>query len=226
MGSVVVGLDIHSSIDIRPHRRDGTDRSRALPYDGCMAEATEQSPAVGDATRSPSLLAAPRLLALLGGLAGAVVVADQATKAWIRGWLDVGEHWLDRGSLLNLSHVENTGAAFGILRGNGMLLIIPVVIAIGAVLLLLVWAPQQRHGGLYSAALALILGGAIGNLIDRVARGSVTDFIDPIHYPAFNLADSAIVIGVIALVGLSFLEDEGEEEGEQSAEELLTEEAS
>lgn len=167
---------------------------------------------------------------LLGVLASAVIVADQATKAWIRGWLEVGEQWLDRGSLLNLSHVENTGAAFGILQGNGTLLIVPVVIAIGAVLAMLVLSPQQRFGGLYSTALALILGGAIGNLIDRAARGSVTDFIDPIHYPAFNLADSSIVIGVIALVGLSFLVDEEEGEGEQSdeppSEEMLAEEAS
>ena len=123
--------------------------------------------------------------------------------------------------------MENTGAAFGILQGNGTLLIVPVMIAIGAVLLMLVWTPQQRYGGLYSAALALILGGAIGNLIDRVARGSVTDFIDPIHYPAFNLADSSIVIGVIALVGLTFLEEEEvEEESGEQAEEVLTEEAS
>ncbi len=192
-----------------------------------MDEATEQQPA----TRSSSLLAAPRRLALLGALASAVVVVDQATKVWIRGWLDVGERWLDRGSLLNLSHVENTGAAFGILQGNGTLLIVPVVMAIGAVLLMLVWSPQQRYGGLYSTALALILGGAIGNLIDRVSRGSVTDFIDPLYYPAFNLADSSIVVGVIALVGLTFLEEdeedeEDEEQEDEQSEDLLTEEAS
>ncbi len=196
-----------------------------------MEEATEQphsdGESAGSAMRSTSLLAAPRRLALLGVLASAVILVDQATKAWIRGWLDVGERWLDRGSLINLSHVENTGAAFGILQGNGTLLIIPVVMAIGAVLLMLVWTPQQRFGGLYSVALALILGGAIGNLIDRVARGSVTDFIDPMYYPAFNLADSSIVIGVIALVGLSFIEDD--EDREQSerppAEDAPTEDA-
>lgn len=196
-----------------------------------MEEATKQprsdGESAGSAMRSTSLLAAPRRLALLGVLASAVILVDQATKAWIRSWLDVGERWLDRGSLINLSHVENTGAAFGILQGNSTLLIIPVVIAIGAVLLMLVWTPQHRYGGLYSAALALILGGAIGNLIDRVARGSVTDFIDPTHYPAFNLADSSIVIGVIALVGLSFLgDDEDREQSEQPpAEGALTEDA-
>ena len=194
-----------------------------------MEEATEQprsdGESAGSAMRSTSLLAAPRRLVLLGVLASAVILVDQATKAWIRGWLDVGERWLDRGSLINLSHVENTGAAFGILQGAGTLLIIPVVMAIGAVLLMLVWTPQQRLGGLHSVALALILGGAIGNLIDRVARGSVTDFIDPIHYPAFNLADSSIVIGVIALVGLSFLEEDGARSGEPPAESGATEDA-
>ena len=66
---------------------------------------------------------------------------------------------------------------------------------------------------LYETALALVLGGAIGNLIDRLFRGTVTDFIDPTHYPAFNIADSSIVVGVIALAVLSLWRPGGEATG-------------
>ena len=66
----------------------------------------------------------------------------------------------------------------------------------------------MRHAGrrLFSAALALILGGALGNLIDRVRLGAVTDFIEPTHYPAFNVADSAIVVSVAALLLMAWFE--------------------
>jgi signal peptidase II len=180
-----------------------------------MEQATKQP---SSATTSAGVTHAnARRLLLIVALAVTVLVADQATKAAIRAWLDVGERWLGAGSLLNLSHVENTGAAFGILQGAGSLLIGPAVVAIIAIAVLLLWSPPQRgiHGGVYTAALALILGGATGNLVDRIARGSVTDFIDPIHYPAFNIADSSIVVGVVALIALSFLEDEEDQEGEE-----------
>ena len=65
---------------------------------------------------------------------------------------------------------------------------------------------------LYEAALALVLGGAIGNLIDRLFRGTVTDFIDPTHYPSFNVADSSIVVGVFALAVLSLVRPGGKPE--------------
>jgi len=77
------------------------------------------------------------------------------------------------------------------------------------------------HSRFYPTALSLILGGAIGNLIDRLRLGAVTDFIDPIYYPAFNLADSSIVIGVAALLLLSWLDGREEraaaEDGPQPA---------
>jgi len=139
-------------------------------------------------------------------LIGALVVAlDQATKALIRAWLAPAESWPRGWELIRISNVENTGAAFGILQGAGGFLVVTSVVAVVAVLAFLFWAPP--HSRTYRAALALILGGAVGNLIDRVTRGSVTDFIDPTHYPAFNVADSSIVIGVGLLVLLSFLDD-------------------
>ena len=87
---------------------------------------------------------------------------------------------------------------------NRLLQALATLLAVSFLVYILIGPPPQR---LYVAALCLILGGAVGNLIDRVAKGTVTDFIDPTHYPAFNIADSAIVCGVIAVAFLS-LRDE------------------
>src|SRR5690606_24833961 len=77
-----------------------------------------------------------------------------------------------------------------------------------------VWAPPQSRW--HIAALSLVLGGALGNFVDRVSRGTVTDFVDPTNYPSFNVADSAIVTGVTALVVLSLFEGDGEERAQHA----------
>lgn len=152
------------------------------------------------AARGERRRVAPYLLISL-----AVLVADQATKALVRDRLAEGEVWPSRDALIAISHVENPGAAFGILQGAGSFLLGAAAVGVGAVLVyLFVFPPAQR---LYIAALSLILGGAIGNLIDRISRGTVTDFIDPTHYPSFNIADSAIVCGVIAVAFLTLREE-------------------
>jgi signal peptidase II len=142
-------------------------------------------------------------------IAGAVVALDQASKAAIRGWLSLGETWPGDFDLIRLTHVENSGAAFGILQDAGLFLLLASIVAVVLIAGYLIWSPIE--GWIPTAALALILGGALGNLIDRWARGTVTDFIDPTHYPAFNLADSSIVVGVAALVLLSIFEPPDEE---------------
>lgn len=149
---------------------------------------------------------------LFATIAIAAVVLDQATKALIRGWLAEGETWPAGFELIRISHVENTGAAFGILQGAGPLLVVSSLVGVAVVLVLLYVAPAGDR--LYTVALALVLGGAVGNLIDRLLRGEVTDFIDPTHYPAFNLADSSIVVGVIALILLSLRPDAPDEAAE------------
>lgn len=156
---------------------------------------------------------ARRRLVPFSAIALAVVAADQATKVVIRASLDVGERWPTRDGLLQLSHVENSGAAFGIFQGAGPFLLVTAIIGVIAVVAYLFVMPPS--GRLYALALAFILGGATGNLIDRAARGTVTDFIDPAHYPAFNIADSAIVLGVFALAWLS-LRGGGVSEGTQT----------
>ena len=137
-------------------------------------------------------------------VASVVFAIDQVTKALIRGSLAIGERWPADVELLRLTHVENDGAAFGILQGAGPLLVITTTVAIALIALTLLRSDSYPRPQLY--ALALILGGAVGNLADRIIRGSVTDFIDPTHYPSFNLADSAIVIGVSAILVITLFE--------------------
>ena len=138
-------------------------------------------------------------------LAAAIVVGDLVTKWVIRTRLDRGDAWPDPDWNVRIVHYANTGAAFGILEGAGSLLIVTSVVGV-ALILVYLFNPGMASP-LVRAGLALMLGGAIGNLIDRVSRGEVTDFIDPTHYPAFNLADSSIVVGVIALIVLSLRPD-------------------
>ncbi len=137
------------------------------------------------------------------GIAAAVVILDQLTKLIVRAWLSEGETWPEGFELIRISHVENSGAAFGILQGGGPFLIASSIL--GAVIVVIFLRAAPPGDRLYETALALVLGGAVGNLIDRLFRGTVTDFIDPTHYPAFNIADSSIVIGVFALAVLTLV---------------------
>lgn len=145
-------------------------------------------------------------------LAAAIIGADQLTKAVVRARLDVYEVWPAGWELIRFQHLQNDGAAFGILPGAGTFLVVTAFIAVAALTVFLLTLPE--HGRLYHLALSGILGGAIGNLIDRLRLGVVTDFIDPTHYPAFNVADSCIVCGVALLAFLAFRDG-----GEPSAKE-------
>ena len=137
-------------------------------------------------------------------LAATVFALDQGSKALIRRWLSEGEYWPANAELIRISHYENTGAAFGILQGAGPLFVIATLVAI--VVISFTIFRGNSYPRWFTFALALVLGGAVGNLADRLSRGSVTDFIDPTHYPAFNIADSAIVVGVATLLILSFFD--------------------
>jgi signal peptidase II len=138
-------------------------------------------------------------------VAATVFVLDQATKAIIRDWLAVGESWPSEGWLVKLTHVTNTGAAFGILQGQGLFLTITAVIAIGAIVFYYAYPPLEH--GLMRVAMGLLLGGAFGNLLDRLRFGEVTDFIDFPRYPEFNVADSSIVIGLVIIGGFFVLSE-------------------
>lgn len=149
------------------------------------------------------------LLSRLGGrlrrdlpfflLAASVLAFDQATKAVVRGSLALGESWPSEGWLVKVTHVTNTGAAFGILQGQGLFLTVTAVLAIGAIFFYYAFPPLEH--GLLRLALGLQLGGAAGNLTDRLRFGEVTDFIDFPRYPEFNVADSSITIGLAVIIG-------------------------
>ncbi len=132
----------------------------------------------------------------------AVFVADVATKAWVVATLPLDGLERVIPGVLNLIHVENTGVAFGLMDSLGSLGP-PILIAAGvaALVVVAVYYRQTHHReSLLLWSLALILGGAVGNLVDRIVKGAVTDFIDfyvgSYHWHTFNVADTAITIGI------------------------------
>jgi signal peptidase II len=129
-------------------------------------------------------------------MAAVVVALDQVAKALVRDGLELGErHDLVAG--IKLVNVRNSGIAFGFLSGGGALLVVGTAVALLALVFFfvthtgrpLVWLPT-----------GLLLGGAVSNVIERARDGSVTDFVKFPHFPAFNVADMAITVGVVALI--------------------------
>lgn len=146
-------------------------------------------------------------------LAFAVLAFDQATKYAVERFTSTGSSRVLIPGLLNLVHTTNPGVAFGLLADSPTAWLAPVLILFSvAVIALLGWLLVTGRGGgwLGQWGLALILGGAAGNVLDRVTRHSVTDFIDfyvgSHHWYTFNIADSAIVVGA-ALVVLELFRD-------------------
>jgi len=131
-----------------------------------------------------------------GALTALVLGLDQGTKALVRGSLAPGEEH-ELLPFLSLVHVQNRGVAFGFLSGGGL----PVTLIVGGALLLLVgFFARHAERALLWLPTGLLLGGAVGNLVDRLHQGHVTDFVKLPHWPAFNVADISITAGVIALV--------------------------
>lgn len=147
----------------------------------------------------------PRLLELWIPIA--VVVADQMTKYLIRQALPVHESMTVVPGFVDFTHVRNTGAAFGMLNDLHFPFKTAVVgiVASAALFAVAVYSRTLSHGQLVARiGLALIIGGAAGNLIDRLAIGSVVDFVDVYwkdwHFWVFNVADSAITVGVTLMI--------------------------
>ena len=125
-----------------------------------------------------------------------VVAVDQVTKALVRANVELG----DRDGVLpgiDLVHVRNRGVAFGLFADGGLVL---VAIGLVSVITLLAFFATHSRRPLVWLPTGLLLGGAAGNLIDRLRQGFVTDFIDLPLWPAFNIADSCITIGVLSLL--------------------------
>jgi signal peptidase II len=128
--------------------------------------------------------------------AALVVGIDQLAKASIRSSMLVGER-RDVIGPLDLLSVRNRGVAFGAFSGAGIVVLALTAIALAAVL---IWFSRRDDASNAWLPAGLILGGACGNLLDRLLEGEVTDFIKLPHWPAFNLADVAITVGVVLLV--------------------------
>ena len=154
--------------------------------------------------------ASARAWCLAGALAALVLAADQIAKAVIEAQLVPGQDVDVLGPLgLTLSH--NTGVAFGLAGGAGAPLVVVTLVALAVVVYL--FARNPTRPGMWVAA-GLLLGGAIGNLVDRVRADAVTDFIDLPPWPPFNLADMAITAGVVVLVLLYLRDAERGSDGE------------
>lgn len=135
-------------------------------------------------------------------LAALVLALDQVAKAIAESRIEIGEQIEVLGPLeLTLTH--NRGVAFGIAGGAGAPLVLVTLVALGVVLCLFARNPARPW---MWVAVGLLVGGALGNLVDRIRLGHVTDFIDLPRWPPFNLADTAITFGVILLVVLYLLD--------------------
>lgn len=139
--------------------------------------------------------------ALLFSVAGMIIALDQWTKALVRVNLSLGEHWSPWVWLepyARIVHWKNTGAAFGMLQEfGGVFTVLAIIVAI----VIVYYFPRvSRHDWHLRFAMGLQLGGALGNLIDRLTIGWVTDFVSIGSFPVFNVADSSISIGVAVLI--------------------------
>jgi signal peptidase II len=143
-------------------------------------------------------------------IAGTIILLDQATKYLVRTNLALGEVYrpdLWIAEFARIVHWQNTGAAFGMFQSLGTVFMILSMIVSGAIIY---YYPQvPREDKLIRLAMAMLLGGAVGNLIDRLYQGYVTDFISLLEFPVFNIADACISLGVVVLfVGMWLQERE------------------
>ncbi len=131
------------------------------------------------------------------GLAFAVFVVDQGIKAVVEGWIRVGESVKLVPGFLSLTHIKNDGGAFGILGGSQVVLLAGSAVAVGVVLWMLLSGEPSAPT---TVGCGLILGGAAGNLLDRLSTGVVTDYVHFSFWYIFNAADAAITVGVVLLL--------------------------
>ncbi len=139
--------------------------------------------------------------AIFLGLAIGVVVLDQLTKAWLVANVDPGEIVVVLGDWFRLVHGQNTGAIFGLFRDSAILFAAVSLVVIG---LIVAFQARSRGDPILAAALGLLMGGAIGNLVDRLRYGYVVDFVDigigDWRFYTFNVADASISLAILLLL--------------------------
>jgi signal peptidase II len=160
-------------------------------------------------------------------VSGVIVILDQITKSIVRANLEIGEAWspwIWLEPYVRIVHWKNTGVVLGLLQGfNDVFSILAIVVAIA----ILYYFPQvPREDRILRLAMAMQFGGAVGNLIDRVTIGWVTDFISVGTFPVFNVADSSISIGVAILVLGVWIKDRRQKAGVEAVADPVSEESS
>lgn len=163
---------------------------------------------------------------VLFGVSGLIVAVDQWTKYLVRSRLEVGEMWAPADWMLpylRIVHWNNTGAAFGMFPAAGSIFTVVAVIVAAAILYYFPRVAADQR--LIRAALALQFAGAIGNLIDRLTIGTVTDFISAGSFPVFNVADSCISMGVALLVATMWVDDRRARQRKQGGDEAAPDRA-
>ena len=176
-------------------------------------EVTTSEPAAADpqaAAPGPSASSAPETATVKGGahwfvffgLAATVLVLDQLTKAWLVSTLNPGEVMQVLGDWIRLIYTQNSGALFGLFRDNAVLF---GLVSLAVIALIVVYHRQVGSSLYLSIALGLLLGGALGNMTDRLTRGFVVDFVDigigDVRWYTFNVADAAISLAIVMLIG-------------------------
>jgi signal peptidase II len=152
---------------------------------------------------------------LVAGVAAVIFVLDRMTKAWVTENIPLGTARPVVGDYVRIVHAQNTGAAFGLLPERTTLLSVLSVVAVLAIVYY--YRQIASSSSLVSATLGMQLGGAFGNLLDRVTQGYVVDFVDvgvgEIRFWAFNVADSSIVVGIILVTAALWYEEHRSERG-------------
>jgi signal peptidase II len=160
---------------------------------------------------------------LLFAYAAVVIILDQYTKSLVRAarplntsWMPIP--WLD--PFVTLTHVNNTGSAFGLFHNMNWVFII--IASVATIAIVVYYRQISESSWLLRLAFGLQLGGIVGNNIDRIARGYVTDFVDTRIWPVFNVADSSLVVGTILLAIFALFIDREPQEAPQTTDEAGT----
>jgi signal peptidase II len=179
-----------------------TERVSSQPADVRVGSTTDGLTPISVAVR-PLGASWPQWVSLVA-VGGAAVIADQLTKAIVTSRLDLGDEVHVIGPF-SLHHVTNSGIAFGLFASATSIVILLTSLAVAWMLYF--FARSGARHPVLPVALGLVIGGSVSNLIDRIRLGHVTDFLDVRYWPAFNLADTFIVVGVGALLLALVLSD-------------------
>ncbi len=172
--------------------------------DGSVSGTVSDAPQLGESTATAWKRPSAGRWALFASIAAAIVIADQLAKAWVVSNLAVGEGFEVLGDWIRIIHGRNSGILFGMLPQSATAFAIVSIVVAG---LIVAYHAKAGRGLLVTIALALLLGGALGNLVDRLHYGAVIDFVDmgigAWRFYTYNVADAAISTSLVLLVAMA-----------------------